>query len=132
MTRTEILDSMIAESAAKLSALRKDIEFEERFYTELQKRKRSENKPDQRNGSMPSGTSAMSLPEQIAELLRTEGRSMRARDICAILEQRGVRAGGKRGLLPNVLSALRRRNDLFENASRGCDQLLQQPPQSPL
>lgn len=44
---------------------------------------------------------------------------MRAIEITKALELQGETCKSEKGLLPNVLSTLRRRVDLFENVSRG-------------
>ena len=60
-----------------------------------------------------------SVADEAARALREHGQSMRARDITRVLVKRGVKTNSKRGLLPMVVSTLRRRQDLFVRVERG-------------
>jgi hypothetical protein len=57
-----------------------------------------------------------SLAAHIVEILRKAENPKRGTDIAAELRTKGVKAAES---LPSVLSALRRRKDLFENVRRG-------------
>jgi len=59
------------------------------------------------------------LPEQIIDVMREHGPTMRPAEMAKVLKGLGVTTKSKRGLLPMVISALRRRTDLFENVERG-------------
>lgn len=128
-TRTRILDSMMAESARRIEQLQKNLEFEERYYGELKRRREdvvnlehwqstANEKSASKNGDVPQKT-AESLPEKIREILKEAKKPLRARDIARALKEKGEKTSSKKGLLPNVVSALRRRTDLFQKVARG-------------
>ena len=68
---------------------------------------------------LPAHVRRDSLPSQIAAVLQEKGRRMRGCDIAKELVSRGVRPSGKTSMLALVLSALRKRKDLFRKVSRG-------------
>lgn len=60
-----------------------------------------------------------SIADHTVRLLQEKGKPMRGRDIARELGNRGVTTTAKGGLLPMVLSAIRRRSDVFKRVRRG-------------
>lgn len=124
-TTRSVITQLIRESEAAVKRIRADLELEERFLERLKARytgrddESGEREEDaNKNGPdrlAPTGT----LPEAIAEVLRKNGKPMRARDIAETLLENGYESEAKHGLLPSVLSALGRRQDLFVKVHRG-------------
>jgi len=121
--KAELLDELIAENEEKLQSLRTEITFEERYLCDL-RTKRSSLKNGENTGKLGQDVNAsisasQTLPEAIKVVLTSAGKAMRARDIADSLTQSGYGKDKKNGLLPSVLSALGRRNDLFRKVKRG-------------
>lgn len=60
-----------------------------------------------------------SLTDHIVALFQAVGKPMRCSKIAKTLQAQGVPTKSAHGLLPNVVSTLRRRKDLFVNVDRG-------------
>ena len=63
--------------------------------------------------------SGMSIADYIAKVLQESVRPLRVSEIVAVLEENDVPTSSENGHMSSVLSALRRRSDLFERVSRG-------------
>jgi len=121
-TKAELLDELICDSEAKLERLRAELELEKRYLVDLRSRRATlgARVREATNEPIPELTGAMRpLPEAIQAVLQESAGPMRARDIAQRLVRNGYTSKAKHGLLPSVLSALGRRDDLFENVSRG-------------
>ncbi len=70
------------------------------------------------------------MPAAIKMILERNGKAMRAADITAALVAAGFKTEAKNGLLPSVLSALGRREDLFKKVRRGIYKLVQPAQQN--
>ena len=66
-----------------------------------------------------AGNGHGTIPELAAALLKERDAEMRPKDIAEVLTARGVTSSSEKGLLPNVVSALNRRDDLFYKVKRG-------------
>jgi len=62
---------------------------------------------------------SLSIPEHVLRVLREAKRPMRVMDIVSRLEELGVKTTAKKGLMPNVSTAMKRRPDLFARKGRG-------------
>jgi len=118
------LDEQIEATRRKVSSLEFDLAVERAVLNRLLAARQSG------AGGAPGGVKGAVVPGSLAEkavgVLRDKGKPMRARDITKILEANGERSGGKTSLLALVLSALRRRQDLFERTGRGVYRLKDQ------
>ena len=139
MTEIDILKAMEKQAEEKVASMRQSLELQEKYATDLQTRRCEAEKQKGKSGA--SGTvngavtvtpSAMppamvggqlgenlSLVDKIVKIFRESGRDMQGKEITKILIARGEKGDGKKGISPNVLSTLNRRNDLFENVTRG-------------
>jgi hypothetical protein len=135
MTAEELMQQMVSEAEEVLADLHENVRFQERYVATLRE------KLDRLRvgmGALPSSVmpprlttgrgqltpprvapSPFSMPERIVEVLRKAGCPMRVMDITAKLEEAGVQTNAKKGLFPNVGSALVRRADLFVKKDRG-------------
>jgi len=70
-------------------------------------------------GSAVRMTIPGSIASQAESVIRERGKPMRARDIAKVLEERGVVTHSKTPVLSLLISAMRRRKDLFGKKGRG-------------
>ena len=127
-TKAQLLNEMILDCEAKLKGLHAQLELEQRYLADLRARRaRLSGIAAPATNAMASRStgSVQSLPEAVKSVLQETGEPMRAKDIAQQLVRKGYRSSAKHGLLPSVLSALGRRDDLFENVSRGVYRLRQ-------
>ena len=119
------LRERIAEIEAKLKAIRFELAVKEAVLAELRAclptRKNAPapaGSPDHPAASTP-GTFAGSLSARAASVLRNEGKALRASEIAKRIESDGFRPNGRTSTLALVISAMRRRKDLFTRVGRG-------------
>jgi hypothetical protein len=120
--KAEILGELIEEAESRLADLRRRIELEEHYLDDLNSRRKEFGASGNGDADEPAkltDSEKKPLPEAIVYILRAKGRAMRARDIAAELERQGYSTATGRGMLPNALSALGRRTDLFSKKQRG-------------
>ena len=110
------INKQIQHCKNKIANLRFELAVEQAVLGRLQALSPNQSRSD--SGSAPQVMSG-SLAEQIVSLLREKSKSMRPTDITSVLTKRGVTTTSKRGLLPMVISALRRRQDVFYRVRRG-------------
>ena len=139
--KAALLDEMILDARQRASAMKNSLELEEKYLLDLVNRRQAlESEEAAHNGqeeSMePAGAEAettplenrnisgRTVPDAIKAVLENRGRAMRARDITAALLAAGFKTESKNGLLPSVLSALGRRDDLFKKIRRGTYKLV--------
>jgi hypothetical protein len=141
LAKRELFDEMISDSRERLAGLRAATELEEKYLQDLLRR-RSELSGGQ---AIPTDRDVVSIaqtiadglvvqeeqerightvPEAVRTILERHGKPMRARDIVLALQAAGFKTESKRGLLPGVLSALGRREDLFKKIRRGTYKLV--------
>ena len=144
--KVELFDEMIADSRQRLAGLKSEAELEEKYLHDLIRRRSelpgatiNQNAepvgPAADNGAVvPEGNQYITghtVPEAVREVLEKHGKAMRARDVVLALTSAGFKTESKRGLLPGVLSALNRREDLFKKVRRGVYKLIATPQQNP-
>ena len=121
--KAELLDELIVECEGKLQSLQAEVALEDRYLRNLRAKRMSltdgENAGKLGSSSNTLISSSQTLPEAIKAVLMSKGKAMRARDIAATLTSNGYGKETKNGLLPSVLSALGRREDLFRKVKRG-------------
>jgi hypothetical protein len=142
LAKRELFDEMISDSRDRLAGLKASAELEEKYLQDLIRR-RSEltsvreipADSDIAPGGCPNengavihedqeGIAGHTVPEAVKAVLEKRGKPMRARDVVLALEAAGFKTESKRGLLPSVLSALGRREDLFKKVRRGTYKLI--------
>lgn len=133
-----VLDKLISESEERAADLRKKLEIEEAVLGRLREGQQAEAaQPAKKHYVMnadpgqyemqvaPAKMTSLfegGIPAKVIGVLRERDvghKGMRAADITGILTSLGVTSDSAKGLLPSVISALRRRGDLFEPVSRG-------------
>lgn len=145
--KAEVFRQMVDEETAVLAELLTQVRLQEKLITSLQAKlaavsatepqaKTSEVPPKESTSSAidlrkPWDGLSLSMPLQVASVLRMKERPMRVTEIVQRLEELGVRSNSKKGILPNVVSALTRRDDLFEKKARGIYALRDAPGGTP-
>lgn len=121
--RSAVVKELIAESDARLANLQAELE-KERMRREslsaLPEVAESKNgaehvKPAKKRRRKGKKT----LADSIVQILKEHTDGMRSTDIAKKLLESGESKKVHKELLPNVISALRRKDDLFENVERG-------------
>jgi hypothetical protein len=142
--RVSIIQGMIDESEARIADFEEKLTFERKFLEGLKQRiapldpfglAKSENgvthgpvKYTPRKAA--KGETAMSsLSKRIIKLFQDTKTPLRASVISRTLESQGVTSKSPRGLLPNVITVLRRRKKLFRKLERGVYELIEKPVQ---
>jgi len=127
-TEGEVLDKMIRDAAADVERVRRDLRLRKLYLADLRARKEqlAENgKPGRIRTAPRLATEQMldlsnkALPDAIRAVLEAAGKALRAQEIARRVQQGGYETSAKKGLLPNVLGALCRREDLFKRVRRG-------------
>ena len=127
------IDDMIAHSRRKLEeleakakAVQDESEEEMRLCKRLMEEKDNAAHAVQHlhNGHHESGR-GVGVPAKIVQILLEKRLPMRATEIARELGELGVVTQSTKGLLPNVISALTRRKDLFRRIGRGTYELCQ-------
>lgn len=116
MDDNQSLTKAIQDSEAHLAKLRFHVAVEEQVLARL--RGFAGNAPAQKTATSPK-TITGSLADHAVTALREAGRPMRAADIASVLRAQGISSNSKAGILPSLISALRRRADLFRKVRRG-------------
>lgn len=124
MGKDKIIEKAVARLTAEIEKLRFQLAVKEEVLQNLRSLLRDEieslsisGKSQESLGAAP--TLSGSLAERARDVLRAEGRTMRARDIAKKIEATGFASSGKTSVLALVISAMRRRKDLFKNVRRG-------------
>lgn len=127
MTKLDVMNDMISDSTAKVEELRNQLAMEEKYLEDLKVRKQAvaATKPAAQavtiiNGSHTSPTFfGATMPDMVRATMAKGSGTMRAVEIRDTLVRQGVTGKNQKGLLKSVLSALDRREDLFEKVGRG-------------
>jgi hypothetical protein len=125
-TKETVLREIIAEAQTELAVIRDRESFLAQHISALQSKLHAA-KVVHTNGK-PARTPSKkrsrwkpgeSLTDKIVEVLRSNNKPMRGTEIAQALTAQGVETGSASGLLPMVLSSLRKRLDIFDRLSRG-------------
>ena len=122
-TGKEGLSAQVHETERRIASLRRDLEVEERVLQRLRAARRSVASRRRRRpaetGTPVRTVKRGSFADEAMAVLEQSGEPMRATDIARALQRRGVSTASDKGLVPQVISALRRRPDLFRRVRRG-------------
>lgn len=118
-TKAAVISEMLSDSDQRIAELEGQLAFERRYRNDLAaKQAGGRNGTTAQEIDAQAVMSAGAMPDKLRVLL-VGVESMRASEIARQLEAAGVTSDSKKGLLPSVISALRRRDDLFESPERG-------------
>jgi hypothetical protein len=130
-TKLAVIEEMIQTSKQRCEEIDLEQREEARFLKRLyEERSRLVHGVQTGHASAPSNGDAESIPYRVAAVMQAHNGPMRARDIAQELKNLGVETESEKGLLPNVLSALGRRKDLFRRVDRGTYVLCERRPAS--
>jgi len=124
------LRQQIASAERRITKLEFELAVERQVLERLKGMRGNSAQQPLSSGEPPRATRVVSgsLAHQAAAVLRAAGKPLRARDISNQLERQGVTSKGKTSLLALVISAMRRREDLFKRVRRGVYALKEEEP----
>ncbi len=116
------IDRLIAEAEQRIVELQEEIDADELLVEGLRAKRLRLAKQAGEVAIAPETKQKggnLSVPDRIALIMRQKRRPMPTAEIIEALAREGVTSSSAKGLLPNVLSALSRRKDLFVRTQRG-------------
>ncbi|MSR56982.1 MAG: hypothetical protein EXS05_04845 [Planctomycetaceae bacterium] len=121
--KAAVISELVEESDKRILSLQEQLAFEQRYREDLAVKgklqcPKANHVASEKTDISATIMSAMAMPDKV-KIILTGVESMKASEIAKVLADNGMKSTAKKGLLPTVISALCRRDDLFESPTRG-------------